>query len=294
MEIFKLNTKHLRKIYFILFITQFYLSCSGSKIKTSAIKKNVDYLIEEGQLNWEKREDSLSLDRASHFIGLAHAKRPNDYQTAVLYSRILFTRALNTNLNLNLRDSLFYIGSKISKKATLSHPDFKSIYSLSKGDTTSKLYSSIADAPENLIPGLYWWATNHSYYLFTRPVIERINNRELLEVIMHRINSLNPDYYYGGTSRFFGRLYTRLPGVDISKSEQYFNQAISNHPDYFGNSVQMAEFYHQKKGNREFFHKQLIEVINKDPYDYPISFPENIFYQKYAKYLIENEAALFE
>tara|TARA_S200000501_G_scaffold378718_1_gene443046 strand:- start:21357 stop:22241 length:885 start_codon:yes stop_codon:yes gene_type:complete len=294
MEIFTLNTKHLQKVYFILLITQLFLSCSGSKTKTNAIRKNVDYLIEHGQLNWQKREDSLSLARASHFIGLAHQKRPNDYQTAILYSRILFTRALNTNLKPKLRDSLFYIGSKISKEATLSHTDFKSIYNLSKGDSTFKLYSSIADAPENLIPGLYWWATNQSYYLFTRPVIERINNRELLEVIMHRINSLNPDYHYGGTSRFFGRLYTRLPGVDISKSEQYFNQAIAYHPNYFGNAVQMAEFYHQKKGNREFFHKQLLEVINRDPYDYPDSFPENIFYQKYAKYLIENEAALFE
>ena len=87
------------------------------------------------------------------------------------------------------------------QKSYIIHPDFKSIYSLSKGDTTSKLYSSIADAPENLIPGLHWWATNHLLFI-SRPVIERINNRELLEVIMHRINSLNPDYYYGGTSRF--------------------------------------------------------------------------------------------
>ena len=42
--------------------------------------------------------------------------------------------------------------------------------------------------------------------LFTsnnKPAIERINHRELLEVIMHRIIALEPDYHYGGHNRFF-------------------------------------------------------------------------------------------
>ena len=57
-----------------------------------------------------------------------------------------------------------------------------------------------------------------------RTPIERLNNRELLEVIMHRINSLDPGYHFGGSYRFFGTLYTRLPGVDIAQSKKYFDQ----------------------------------------------------------------------
>ena len=125
-------------------------------------------------------------------------------------------------------------------------------------------------------------------------MIERLNNRELLEVIMHRINSLNPGYHFGGPYRFFGTLYTRLPGVDISQSKKYFEQALTHHPEYLGNAVQMAEYYHQKKGNREFFHQQLSEVIATDLYNQPEILPENILYQDRARYLLAIEATLFE
>ena len=144
----------------------------------------------------------------------------------------------------------------------------------------------------------YGHCSNHYrtvyFYLYTKPLIERLNNRELLEVIMHRINSLDPGYHFGGPYRFFGTLYTRLPGVDISQSKKYFEQALTHHPEYLGNAVQMAEYYHQKRGNREFFHQQLSEVIATDLYNQPEILPENILYQDRARYLLAIEATLFE
>ena len=48
--------------------------------------------------------------------------------------------------------------------------------------------------------------------------------RELLEVIMHRVISLDPGFNFSGPYRFFGSLYTRIPGIELSQSKTYFDR----------------------------------------------------------------------
>ena len=139
----------------------------------------------------------------------------------------------------------------------VNHPDFLAIYNSIIGDSTEKLYSSLSKAPNSILPGLYWWGKNLAHYLNSRPVIERLSSRELLEVIMNRVLTLDPSFHYGGAYRFFGMLYTRIPGIYIEQSFSYFNQAIKSNPHYLSNSVFLADFYHQKSGNREQFNKIL-------------------------------------
>jgi hypothetical protein len=111
---------------------------------------------------------------------------------------------------------------------------------------------------------------------------------------MHRTLSLEPSFFYSGPYRFFGSLYTRIPGVELSQSETYFNQALSANPDYLGNAVHMAEFYHQKAGNREQFHTMLTDVIDADFSANPDVIAENLFYQDRARWLLSQESSLFE
>lgn len=111
---------------------------------------------------------------------------------------------------------------------------------------------------------------------------------------MHRVISLDPGYNYSGPYRFFGSLYTRIPGVELSQSETYFKQAISSNPDYLGNLVSMAEYFHQKKGNREQFHKILIGVTKNDLDQFPDIMNQNYFSKKYSLELLEKESLLFE
>ena len=66
------------------------------------------------------------------------------------------------------------------------------------GDSSFKILSTLSEAPKELIPAMYWWATNKLWYLNNKAAIERIHHRELLEVIMHRIISLEPEYEQGG------------------------------------------------------------------------------------------------
>ena len=56
----------------------------------------------------------------------------------------------------------------------------------------------------------------------------------------------------------------------------------------------MAEFYHQKAGNREQFHKILKDVIKTELTEFPEVMVENLLYQKRAQYLLSREPLLFE
>ena len=192
------------------------------------------------------------------------------------------------------KDSLFLKGAEIAKYSVLNDSLFKSILNKTIGDYNFKILSALSIAPKELVPGMYWWATNKLWYLNNKPAIERVNHRELLEIIMHRIISIEPDYLYGGPYRFFGIFYSRIPGVEITQSKSYFEKATSSHPNYFGNKVQMSEFYHQKAENRNLFHNQLQSIINIDPIINPETTPENIFYQKRAVHLLNQEEVLFE
>ena len=218
----------------------------------------------------------------------------NNFGLSNLYSRSLFFQGMFLESDKIKKDSLFLKGAEIAKYSVLNDSLFKSILNKTIGDYNFKILSALSIAPKELVPGMYWWATNKLWYLNNKPAIERVNHRELLEIIMHRIISIEPDYLYGGPYRFFGIFYSRIPGVEITQSKSYFEKANSSHPNYFGNKVQMSEFYHQKAENRNLFHNQLQSIINIDPIINPETTPENIFYQKRAVHFLNQEEVLFE
>jgi len=284
-----------KQILILTFITWclVQMNCAIYKPEPKITTENFAFLIKQGNKNWANRNDSTALVFANHFIGLAHKKRPDNFSIAVLYSQILFTQGLFSS-NSESNDSLFLIGLNTAKNAVLNHPDFNPIYKEASGDSSFKLMSALTLAPTSVVPALYWWAANKAQYIFNKPVIERINNREILEVLLHRIITIDPDYYFSGAYRIFGMFYTRIPGVQLEQSSKYFSQTLSQHPMFLGNKVLMAEYYHQKKGNKEQFHDLLGQVIESDINLLPEAIPENIYYKERAKYLIDNISTLFE
>lgn len=289
-----INSKQILIPLLAVLMEYSFLDCTGIQQKTESSSQNVDFLIKQGKITWNQRTDSLSLKRAEHFTGLAHVNRPDNFEVAVLYGRILYTRALFYETDPDVQDELFTQGYKICQSAVMSHSEFAPLYENAKGDSTSKLLSALEKAPKSVVSGLYWWIENFTRHINTKPAIERLNYRDLVEIIMFRILTLDPGYHYSGPYRFFGSLYTRIPGIELSQSETYFNQALSNHANYLGNAVHMAEFYHQKAGNREQFHKILKDVIKTELTEFPEVMVENLLYQKRAQYLLSQEPLLFE
>ncbi|MBE76503.1 MAG: hypothetical protein CMG41_02045 [Candidatus Marinimicrobia bacterium] len=269
--------------------------CSSQKIELeNAQSQNIDFLISQAKIFWEQRSDSNAVIKANQILGLANKVENNNSELLSIYSNSLFFQGMFLEQTKTKKDSLFFKGAEVAKYSVLNDSIFITILNKTEGDSNFKILSALSIAPKDLVPSMYWWATNKLWYLNNKPAIERINHRELLEIIMHRIISLDPDYLYGGPYRFFGVFYSRIPGVEISQSKKYFQKAIASSPNYFGNKVQMAEFFHQKAENRNLFNHQLKSVIDINPSIDSRVIPENIFYQKRAKQLLIQEDTLFE
>jgi len=289
--------KYFIFIYWLSISLQIFSSwkCSNQKIEIQTSQsQNIDFLLEQAKLFWEQRSDSNAVKKVNYILGLANEVDHNNFELLYLYSRSLFFQGIFLEDDKIKKDSLFIKGAEIGEYSVLNDSLFKSILNETKGDPDFKILSALSIAPKELVPGMYWWATNKLWYLNNKPALERVNHREILEIIMHRIISLEPDYLYGGPYRFFGIFYSRIPGVEITQSKNYFEKAISSSPNYFGNKVQMSEFYHQKAENRNLFHNQLQSIINIDPTINPEIIPENIFYKKRAMDLLNQEETLFE
>ena len=269
--------------------------CSSQKVELDyAQSQNIDFLIAQAKMLWEQRSDSAAVKNANHFLGLAYDVDQNNPEILSLYSKSLFFQGMFLEKDNKTKDSLFLKGSEISKTAVLSDLAFKQKLNNSIGDSSFKIISSLSEAPKELVPVMYWWATNKLWYLINKAAIERINHRELLEVIMHRVISLEPEYDQGGAYRFFGVFYSRIPGVELNQSKVYFEKAITSTENYFGNKVQKSEFYYQKAEDKSSFLTLLQSVINLDASIYPEIMAENMFYQERAKLLLKQQDTLFE
>ena len=278
----------------LLLLIAIFINCAGSDIEIKERKKIFNELSYQTNMYWNQRTDSKSLDKAENLVLKILQDNPIDFENKVMLAKIRFTKTFFVPSDLTKQSSLFFEATKICKEAVMKHPDFMLLLNESNGDSTVKLFKCLSNAPRSLLPGLYWWGKNLAHYLNTRPVIERLNNRELLEVIMNRVLTLDPDFHYGGVYRFFGMLYSKIPGLDIKQSYSYFEQAIRSNPHYLANSVFLAEYYHQKAGNREQFNALLTSVLDINLTLHPEVMNDNWFYQKKAQILLNNEASLFE
>ena len=286
---------YLKKIAIILFTILFF-NCTNPKIELeNAQSQNIEFLIEQATNLWESRSDTNAVKQANYFLGLAYNVKKTSTEITDLYIKCLFFQGMFLEEDNDKKDSLFLKGSEVAKHSVLKSDIFtKLVQNSSIGDSTFKILSALSEVPKELVPSMYWWATNKLWYLNTKPAIERINQRELLEVIMHRVISLEPNYDYGGAYRFFGVFYSRIPGVELNQSKTYFEKAISTNEAYFGNQVQMSEFYYQKSEDKTSFIEQLEYVNSLDVSIGSSNIPENSYYQKRANKLLLQQDTLFE
>ena len=286
---------YLKKITIISFAILFF-NCTNPKIELeNAQSQNIEFLVEQATNLWEKRSDTNAVKQANYFLGLAYNVKQANTEITNLYIKCLFFQGMFLEDNNDKKDSLFLKGSEVAENSVLMNDIFTELVQNSSiGDSTFKILTALSEAPKELVPSMYWWATNKLWYLNTKPAIERINQRELLEVIMHRVISLEPNYDYGGAYRFFGVFYSRIPGVELSQSKTYFEKAISSNEAYFGNQVQMSEFYYQKSEDKTSFIEQLEYVESLNASISNSNMAENLYYQKRAKKLLLQQDTLFE
>ena len=280
---------HIVSIFVILLI-----NCSLLTTKSNTNKINADSHINQGNAYWGKRASPKSAKLAVLFYKKAFELNQTDLILAASLSKAYYFQAYYVESDLSKRDTLYLKGAESALRGFENSTFYQSFSDTSKFENNKMKLEAIKIAPIETIGVLFWWVNNQGKFLINKPIIDRIGSREILEVAMHRISTLDEDYYYGGPTRFFGMFYSRLPGVPLDRAKLNFDQSLLDNPNFFGTRVLRARYYHTKLGNRELFEEDLKFVINGDPSLLPDAMPENLFEQEKAKELLNNTSILFE
>jgi len=293
---FYLTIDHMRLKYIHLGICCLFIhmGCGYLNTSTNANRLDYEYLIKEGELYWEKRANPKSAKMATLYFEKAFELNPQNFELTVSLSRAYYFQGYYIEIDPAKRDTLYLKGASAALTGFQNTAFFQSFADTASIDNLKLQITAIRKAPVETIPALYWWAANFGRYLTTKPVLKRIESREIIETAMHRIATLDEDYYYGGPTRFFGTFYSRLPGVPLDRAKSNFDQSLSDSPDYLGTRVLRARYYHTKLGNQDLFEEDLKYVINADPSILPDAMPENLFEQEKAKELLKHTSILFE
>ena len=293
---FYLTIDHMRLKYIHLGICCLFIhmGCGYLNTTSNANRLDYEYLIKEGELYWEKRVNPKSAKMATLYFEKAFELNPQNFELTVSLSRAYYFQGYYIEIDPAKRDTLYLKGASAALTGFQNTAFFQSFDDTASIDNLKLQITAIRKAPVETIPALYWWAANFGRYLTTKPVLKRIESREIIETAMHRIATLDEDYYYGGPTRFFGTFYSRLPGVPLDRAKSNFDQSLSDSPDYLGTRVLRARYYHTKLGNQDLFEEDLNYVINADPSILPDAMPENLFEQEKAKELLKHTSILFE
>lgn len=258
-------------------------------------KKNIEHLIKLGSLNWEKRVDVNSAKLSKHFLSKAIDLDSKNPEITALFSRSCYFNGRYINYDKpELADSMFIEGFTAAWKFITSSEEFQIGFQSIQGDSVAKNIAGLERLSQDMLPVAYWWAENFTSYLLTKPVLKRLENREIIETVLHRILSMNPEYNFHGANRIFGSFYAKLPGVNLDQSKNNFDKSILGEPNFMTSYTLRAQYYYTKNGNRDSFVNDLQFVLNTEPTKIPEASPENLFEQELARILLSKKESLFE
>ncbi len=246
-----------------------------------------------GEFHWEQRHKIKRAKKALEYFETANKYYPDDSELAALYSRACYFNGNYIETDPILKDSLFIKGAVAAQSIILQHSTSAIAPEIIENSGSPWLVN-VENISEELVPIYYWWAANAGRYLIDKPIKERLRYRDLLESVFHQLLTLNPNFFYGGPYRLMAVFYVRIPGIELIHSESYFSLAINSFPNYFATAVLKAQFYCTKSGQRAEFHKLLMEIMEADPSAIPDAYAENLFEQKMAEMLLDQESLLFK
>lgn len=284
-------------LFFILPLIILLFSCTTSQTnQEDHISQNINFLINKGKENWEKRADPNKIILARNFLSKAHKLRPEDKNVGILFSRVCYFEGKYIENNIEKKDSLFLNGALVALSYifNVNQSELSFEFLLNPGDGQHLLKNKIENADKSVFPFLYLWGLNFGEYIFSKPVRERMNQKDLLESLFYCIHSLDKTYDFGGPIQLLGKLYTRLPGMDVEQAKKYFNHAIYLFPHCLSHRTAKAEYFYIKLGFREAFNDELMDVLKADPAETPDIMAENLMEQERAKILLGKEYSLFE
>ncbi len=213
------------------------------------MKKLIIFLFLLPALLYGTSKEDFYIKSLPHNLKTLWENRSNLKSTQKLYS--ILVKEYNqgvTNQSLLIllpRLSFWYIENLMDKGITSKRILLKiADPGISAGETCIKLY------PKN--PGCYFW---YVVLLSRTQSIKGVNVNTIsmlkkMEKLMNVVDKLDPDYFYGGTYRYWGRviyevpwLVRKLAGHNLEEAINFYKKAIKVEPNFFMSHVYLAEVY---------------------------------------------------
>ena len=219
------------------------------------------------EMLWSEREDPGKAAEAIAAYEDLLKEMPDDYKVLLRLSRLHY-----------------WVGQMLestNKKEALEH------YAIGKeyGEKASKA------APEE--PGGYFFeAANLARQNNLKGTFSNLFGISTVRKLNEKAASLDPEYFYRGTDRFFCAFYTKLPGLlggSATKAIEFGKRAVEAYPNYAGNRYFLAEAY-VKEGKNDLARKELEAAVALPDDELSDVVPEQRMEKKRAEALLKRIA----
>lgn len=218
----------------------------------------------KAEILWNEREDPGKAAEAIAAYEDLLKKRPGDYEVLLRLSRLHYWigQILETS---NAKEALEHYGRgrEYGKKASEADPEKPGGY----------FFEAANLARENNLKGTF---SN----LFGVSTVRKLNEKAA---------SIDPEYFYRGTDRFFCAFYTKLPGLlggSTTKAIEFGTRAVKAFPNYAGNRFFLAEAY-VKDGKNDLAREELEAAVVLPDDEFPDVVPEQRMEKKRAEALLK-------
>ena len=179
--------KYSKRTIYIFFLLVFFGCASRSPLSNRYISKNknIQHLTKLGKSHWDRRVDPKDARLANHFLSKAIELDPYNLETIALYSRSCYFLGRFIEKSPAAKDSLYFEGFTKGWDFITSSPSFKLGFSPEDQDSVSRIMTGVENLSGDLLPVAYWWAENYTSYLLTKPALQRIERRDVLETVLH-------------------------------------------------------------------------------------------------------------
>jgi tetratricopeptide (TPR) repeat protein len=145
------------------------------------------------------------------------------------------------------------------------------------------------------VGGNFWSVVNNGRITELKGILSGTFNFGMCLTHMVEVTAQEPDYYYGGIYRYWGRFIYRLPRIgrkiarfSMEDSIQLLNKSLEVDPNFFMTRLYLAESY-LESGQRMEAYEQLHWLCTHSPDALLEAMPENEFYQGKARDLLMEE-----
>jgi hypothetical protein len=288
--------RHLLKL--IPLVCLLLVACAGRDAgwekKTTSVSMTgaeMKSIKQQAMSGWKERVNKDSLQTALTNYEKLHAADPDHLETLIYLTRGYYFLADSHIDNMDDKKKTYEKAASYGEKAMATNEAFRDSVKSGK-----KVEEALSELSINEVPAIYWTAASLGKWAKASGIAAALKYKTRIKAMIERVETLQPDYFFGAPSRYWGGFYAVAPsfaGGDMKKSKVQFEKSLKMAPEYLGTKVLMADVYFTKEGKKAEFEKVLNEVLASKHDKHPVIGPENTMEKKKAQKLLKNMNELF-